>query len=212
MWDCWYLDDGLLVGDPARLSVVYQGLGAHFATMGLQVNAQKCEIWGPGASYCTGMDNARLIPWEAGKGVTVLGTPIIFPGGRAQLEKAWRKGTTRLKTTLASVTQAVDTQVAHHLLRKCMDACKVTHLMRAADAYGDLEGVDACTEAFCPLLRTLWAQDSHRNGDCRHVYQLDAVATRAPSLIRSSARMSALVSFYQGGAARVGVPDVAAQV
>ena len=51
-----------------------------------------------------GMDNVRLIPWEAGKGVTVLGTPINFPGGRAQSKKAWQEATTRLKTTLASVT------------------------------------------------------------------------------------------------------------
>ena len=105
-------------------------------------------------------------------------------------------------------------QVDHHLLRKCLDSCKVNHLLRAADPYGVNKAVGHCDEAIlgafeeiigCGLssLQRIQVGLPFRQGGC---------GLKVPSQVRPAARMSALARFHTDGGRRVGVPDSALQV
>jgi hypothetical protein len=50
LWQAWYLDDGLLVGEEAELRRVLDFLSDRFAALGLKVNLSKCRIWSPQGS------------------------------------------------------------------------------------------------------------------------------------------------------------------
>ena len=45
-WQAWYLDDGIMLGSLDQLEKALQLLQADMATRGLQINLQKCELWG----------------------------------------------------------------------------------------------------------------------------------------------------------------------
>ena len=156
LWNSWYLDDGCLVGTPESLNQAYPFLQEAFAERGLQLNAAKCRLWGPAACLATGCDGVPVTPWTPEEGITLLGCPIAYPGSTTHVERRWNAVPVDLKRATERVTQVVDTQVAHHLLQACLDACKVNHLLRATNAYrvGDL--VRQCdkyvTRAFEDLL------------------------------------------------------------
>ena len=49
-WQCWYLDDGILVGDDAFLLGLLPKLSLELAKLGLKINLAKCVIWSPESS------------------------------------------------------------------------------------------------------------------------------------------------------------------
>ena len=59
---------------------------------------------------------------------------MVYPGGEAFALDHWDKITSRLDSTIQTVTSIVDAQLAH-LLRHCLDGCKVNHLLRATVCY-----------------------------------------------------------------------------
>jgi len=46
-WQCWYLDDGTLVGDLAQLTAAYTKIQETARARGVELNAAKCKLWGP---------------------------------------------------------------------------------------------------------------------------------------------------------------------
>ena len=176
-------------------------------SVGLSLNLHKCELWGPGAEAWQGPP-VKIIPWTPKHGVTILGVPINFPGSTAYSESFWHGLMNTLQAATARVTSQLDPQCAHHLLRKCLDACKVTHLLRATDTYNSLD-LGICDEA-------IWGAFEDLLGCGLNIWQRTQTALpigvggcglRIPSRIRPAARIAALASYYSGGAARVGIPD-----
>ena len=145
-WQVWYLDDGLLIGDPAQVCRAFDSLVSGFRAIGLAVNPSKCELWGPGQAQWTGPDTVKRVPWDPSGGITVLGTPVNYPGGSACSDAYWGKVTESLQGAIEKVTQVTDLQCAHHLLRKCLDACKVNHLLRSTDSYASDGALHICDE------------------------------------------------------------------
>jgi hypothetical protein len=209
LWQTWYLDDGLLIGDPAAISAAFQQARAELCRRGLHINAKKCELWGLGAGYCTNMGEVRTVPWDSKTGITVLGVPINYPGSMAQSNSAWDQATSKLKITLENVTSVTDAQTAHHLLRKCLDACRVNHLMRASDTYQCAPLLQACDTAIMGAFEDIV---SHGLSNTQKVQASLPLSTggcgiRNPSSIRPAARISALAAFYTRGRSAVGTPD-----
>lgn len=72
-WQVWYLNDGVLVGDPCVLLRLLESLTAKFAQLGLRVNLSKCRLWSP-----NGLNSfdapISLVDWDIPK--KVLGTPF----------------------------------------------------------------------------------------------------------------------------------------
>lgn len=210
-WQSWYLDDGLLLGDCAQMKATLRFLQDSMRARGLKLNLQKCELWGPGVGAWDGQD-VKIIPWSPPNGITVLGVPVNYPGTTAYAQRFWDDLLGRLREATERLTGQIDPQCGHQLLRKCLDACKVTHLLRAADCYAH-SSVEECDEiilgAFEDLLGCGLSEEQRvqaslplRTGGC---------GLRIASRVRPAARISALASFYSEGAKAVGIPDYAAQ-
>ena len=89
IWNVWYLDDGLLVGDPEKLGMALAYLDAELMKRGLTLNRQKCTLWGPAASLVPHSTDIPVTPWDPDSGITLLGAPIPFPGCTHQLVREW---------------------------------------------------------------------------------------------------------------------------
>ena len=214
MWNVWYLDDGLLVGEPRKVVDAFTFIEAEMSKVGLSVNRDKCSLWGPGAHLCQGP--LQLVPrerWDPSGGTVVLGVPVSYPGSSQFTREFWGTVTTKLRDALSRITAHTDAQLAHHLLRKCMDACKVNHLLRATDCYDAEESIRDCNkvivEAFedilgstLPPLQRVQLGLPMSAGGC---------GVRCPLTVRPAARIAALATFYTRTAEDVGVPEYARQ-
>ena len=85
----WYLDDGLLVGDPVKLVEALAFLESELLKRGLALNRKKCAPWGPAAHAVPHSDNIPATALEPYWGITLLGVPIPFPGSTGHLRKEW---------------------------------------------------------------------------------------------------------------------------
>jgi hypothetical protein len=84
VWNSWYLDDGLLVGTAEAVRTAFSMLSADLQSIGLRVNASKCEVWGPEAHLLAhACPEVTMLPWTPETGITVLGIPVDFPGSHA---------------------------------------------------------------------------------------------------------------------------------
>ena len=143
-WSSWYLDDGVLVGSAAQLTAAMQALTPAFQAIDLSVNLSKCELWRPSAPLVKQLcPNIALIPWQPASGLTVLGCPVNFPGTSTYQDSAWSQCLAKMKKATDALGQMSDAQLDHHLLRQCLDACKVNHLLRSTDIYASNDGVMA---------------------------------------------------------------------
>jgi hypothetical protein len=211
-WQSWYLDDGILFGSPDAIAASLHTLKDELEPRGLQINLSKCQLWGPGVGRWTGPD-LEVVPWSAKEGVTILGVPINYPGSQAYADKYWVQVVEKLRRAVQRVTDLVDPQCAHHLLRKCLDGCKVTHLLRSTDTYKGQALLEDCEEVIfegfgdllgCSLSPTQRVQAGLplKVGGC---------GIRCPMTIRPAARIAALASYYSEGAEAVGAPAIARQ-
>ena len=73
------------------MSQAFHYLIGQFAALGLKVNTKKCSVWGPAAHLCQGMGETRVIPWVPSSGMTVLGTPVPYPGSWVYQEDFWQQ-------------------------------------------------------------------------------------------------------------------------
>ena len=78
-----------------------------------------------------GLAGIPVIPFGPSTGITVRGVPVDAPGGRECLRSAWDKAVGKTEKVLERLQRLPDGQVQHCILRSCLDACKVNHLMRA---------------------------------------------------------------------------------
>ena len=211
-WQVWYLDDGLLIGDPSNVGRALEMLSTRLEAIGLSVNFSKCELWGPAQDSWTGSPEIHKVPWTPGSGLVILGTPVNYPNTTTFADGFWKDVTGRLREAVQKVTDMVDLQCAHHLLRKCLDACKVNHLLRTTDCYHSDSAVYDCdsavVEGFEDLLGTGLSGPQRvqlglplRAGGC---------GVRCPLSVRPAARIAALATFYTAGSKDVGLPDYAA--
>jgi hypothetical protein len=209
IWNVWYLDDGLLVGSPENISTALAYLEAELLKRGLRLNRSKSNLWGPAADQVTGSEGMQIIPWHPNTGVTILGSPVSFPGSSAYVEEEWQRRLTTLEEAADRVTGLADKQMAHHLLRSCLDGCKVNHLLRATDTYqlGLLvqRADDIIMSAFedvvgCGLSpeRRLQASWPFSAGGC---------GLKTPSMLRPAARVSALAAYLGSGSERLCLPN-----
>ena len=212
----WYLDDGILVGDGPAVGAAFACLGEAFKRVGPTVNSAKCRLWGPGAlaASMNGCSSVPPTPWVAGSGVTVLGIPVDFPGCTSVLQEAWRKGCEDLRECTSVVTQHLDPQCAHHVLRYCLDGCKLNHLLRGADPYQVsplvAEATDVIASAFSDIIGC--GLDAARRLQVGSPFHSGGCGLKLPAMQRPAARIAALLTFAMDGQALLGLPDYASTI
>jgi hypothetical protein len=142
----WYLDDDLLVLPVNPIPAAVNHLVTGCAQIGLAVNPQKCLLWGPGllpngkgggclpTTVETG--EAGEIPgllFTPGSGIRVLGTPVEHPATHTFRAAFLEERCQQMEVACDLVGQLGDPAAQLHLLRHCLDACKVSFLLRGMD-------------------------------------------------------------------------------
>ena len=97
------------------------------------------------------------------------------------------------------------------MLRKCLDGCKVNHLLRSTDCYSSDKGLRTCNAAILQAFEDLVGEGLGPQQLVQAAQPLRAggCGIRCPLVNRSAARMAALATFISEGANRVGVPQMA---
>ena len=89
------------------------------------------------------------------------------PRSQCQTTKKWAQAVTNATETLRALRLLAAGQIRHCLLRHCLDACKVNHLMRAAPSKAGLPFMEAlsrelkiatCDLVGCGLTASAWEQ------------------------------------------------------
>jgi hypothetical protein len=124
LWEAWYHDDGVLVGDESAVLGALSSLRQRFESLGLHVNLSKCTLWSP-QGMLRSPGPVAATDWNMPH--IVLGTPF----GSAAAEKQFLSSVhTKHERLLQRLCLLSDPQVAISLLRYCLGAQKVNHLLR----------------------------------------------------------------------------------
>ena len=137
--------------------------------------------------------------------------PIPFPGSNTYVDGHWSERLKVMEETSARLTQLSDKQMAHQLLRFCLDACKVTHLLRVTDTYGgtnqSAEADDVILSAFEDIVGC--ALTGTQRQQATMPFSAGGCGLKSPSKTRPAARISALLAYLGSGCHSVGVPQYA---
>ena len=220
-WGAWYLDDGILVGSATQIMAAWDALGPSLGACGLEINPAKCNLWGPATTRpdlpCALPDTVpahhpiRQVPithYGAGAGITVLGTPVDAPGCMDHTQAKWHQSVDGTLEVLRAMRGLPDGQIRHCILRHCLDACKVNHLMRTtamSDAHVAASRLtNALKVAVTDLIgRSLtpvaWAQATLPT-------HLQGLGIRDPATAWAPARIAAIAGFCAHASSTVGAP------
>ena len=131
-----------------------------------------------------------------------MGVPINYPGTHAFAERYWTKVVVDLRAAIDRVTSLTDAQCSHHLLRKCLDACKVTHLLRSTDCFNACAPLQECESVIFDGFLTIigCGLDAGKRSQVGLPLWVGGCGVRCPMRIRPAARIAALASYYSDGA------------
>eukprot|EP00971_Amphidinium_carterae_P334777 6470239-Amphidinium_carterae.1 len=123
----FYLDDGVFCGSAKAIAMAAELLHEKFATVGLHMNPNKCQVIPRGRSSPQMRETFRKYHWLADGNFELLGAPI----GTDQYcgEKA-RDKVLAAEPLLQAISQLPQKQTALHLLRYCGTYSLVTYVMR----------------------------------------------------------------------------------
>jgi hypothetical protein len=220
-WCTWYLDDGLIVGALEPIADYLAALVPALQNIGLQINLTKCSLWGPGIQtaadpvdnvpdaldICHPLRHIPITPYGGGAGITVLGVPCDAPGQGTHAGGVWGRAVDATLHVLSRLRQLPDGQIRHCLVRYCLDACKVNHLMRSTNLD---HGAKACQD-LCDALKTAVC-DIVGCGITANAWEqatlpirFGGLGIRDPAHDRAAARLAALAN-YHTRASMVGLP------
>jgi hypothetical protein len=192
-WQVWYLDDGVLVGEPVALMNALHELTVHFEKLGLKVNLAKCKIWSP--QDVAGGCPIPVVEWSSPK--AVLGTPF---GSEAAIRQFLSETRAKHHALLQRLALLPDPQVALSLLRYCLGAQKVNHLLRvlhssnsktfAEETEEDLRFTLDCVLGTC-LPDAAWRQS------CLPI-RMGGLGIQNPSVTQHAAYFSSALAEYSG--------------
>ena len=94
---------------------------------GLQINESKCELWGKCILIPDGFPLDKIPVAEWSKDVVLLGSPI---GSDAFALRYADKALSSLSKALAKWKLLNDSRTRYFILRYCLSACRITHLLR----------------------------------------------------------------------------------
>ena len=225
LWESWYLDDGTLVGEVSEVLNSLIRLASALWGVGLSLNPAKCKLWGPGIqkgpsdpiTFPADLPLGHAIrqipvnPFALGFGLTTLGVPADSMGGSEHSKGKWASAVGDAVGLLRKLKGFPEAQIRHVLLRHCLDACKVMHLLRSTDCRKAGAGLgllsDAIREATSDLAGAPLSDLEYEQASLPIV--LSGLGIRDPIKEASHARVAALAGFEVHGSSRVGVPRTA---
>ena len=149
-----------------------------------------------------------IVPYGPSKGITVLGVPCDSKNSTTHADTHWELTVQKTTETLRKLRELPDGQLRHCLLRHCLDACKVNHLMRSTLLSTGPDAMNKLTAALQTAVSDIigsgvtvgaWEQATL---PIRH----GGLGIKDPTHLRPLARTAALANFHSRGHL-VGAPD-----
>jgi hypothetical protein len=125
-----YHDDIFLIGSPEACALAMQRLDGVWPSHGSRLKPGKSHWFGARPPASLEID----VTYHAQLRTEVLGTPV---GDSPWLIDAYQKHVDSAIAALDELRRLDDNRVAHTILRQCLSACRVTHLLRARFATGE---------------------------------------------------------------------------
>ena len=220
-WVSWYLDDGTVIGHITKVADYIERLAPALASVGLELNPDKSLLWGPGVKtegepgdnlpdtlpLAHHLRTIPILPFGPSAGVTVLGIPCDAHGSVVHAKKKWASAVAGTTTVLEKLRRLPDGQLRHALIRHCLDACKVNHLMRATSQLAGLEAMSTLSDALkvavldmigCGMTNGAWEQATMP-------ISVGGLGIRDPLTVWPEARIAALANFH-ARACDLGIP------
>ena len=144
------------MGKPKDVLARLQDLQENLEPLGLKLNLSKCKLWGPGIQvvdnnnqvlprYPEGLARSHpgrdvpIVPFGGASGITALGVPVDAPKGAPGRDpsvapeclRKWEEAVAQTCLILERLRAYPEGQVRKDLLRYCLDACRVVHLLRS---------------------------------------------------------------------------------
>ena len=228
-WESWYLDDGHIVGSVPSVLAKLSDLKEALQRVGLRLNLGKCRLWGPG--FQVNQEGAPFLPPELAPnhpsrcipivpfggptGITALGVPVDAPKGlrtdplvAPECAAKWQKAVDQTNLLLERLRLYPESQVRLTLLRYCLDACRVIHLLRSTQVE-----VARTHPAFLRAKLQEAVQDLLALGVNEATWEQVCLPTRLgglgisdPFVVQPAARLAALLNLQKNGTDFVGVP------
>ena len=211
-WSGWYLDDGNLAGTLAALTESMAIMNEGLQAVNVQLNFRKCKLWSPCPSGIPSVSWASFVDYDSE--ITVLGCPF---GSATSIETALEKKRIELGRLWEQLRTIPDTEVALTLLRHCLGACKVNHLLRCLPTTTVIDFASQVGDGLYSTMEALIGSalsDQHRQQCCLPVRNggvgLTDPASIAPFAYIASAlgvATGGLCPFLSDGNAAVGISD-----
>ena len=218
------------MGKPKDVFARLQDLRENLEPLGLRLNLGKCRLWGPGIQaegqvtpvYPEGLARSHpgrevpVVPFGKGCGITALGVPIDAPKGAPGRDplvapeclRKWGDAVEQTCLILERLRAYPEGQVRKDLLRYCLDACRVVHLLRSTE----LEEAGQSPAMLRAKLQEV-VQDLLGTGISEDAWEqvclpirLGGLGISDPFVLQPAARLAALVNLGLNGAKAVGVP------
>ena len=126
-WSNWYLDEAVLCGSDQQLGEALSYIQSKKEEYGLALNLKKCQLWSPlpevKATQLSGVPRVSSL-----EGVRILGTPV---GSSTYIDSFIEKCSQNLDEVLKLLPGIGCSRTSFLLLKFCLSACKVTHLLRS---------------------------------------------------------------------------------
>ena len=216
-WDVYYVDNGYLVGEPAKVAQALQYLRSMGPKRGSCINYSKTFVFGPGAQDFLSQfpvddpfQDLKILPWGPGAGVDILGTPVHAPHDNSFATQFLGKKVGAQKGMCKILAQVPDAQVQHSILRFCLDTCRINHLLRAMDTVAPSQ-LAILAQSSCALRDTLDAilgvtMEQYQWAQASLPLSLGGLGVTCPLAVRESTRLSAVLNFMQAGHSVLALP------
>ena len=127
----WYLDDGVVVGEPNEIVRAWSIIQVEFSKLGLRLNVSKCEFFAPSGQVPEGLEGVSVVQ---GSGFELLGAPV---GDKAFSESYVVERVTKIGKALKNLCLIDDPQIEMLLLRCCLGLPRFVFALRSV-APGDI--------------------------------------------------------------------------
>ena len=143
--------------------------------------------------------------------MTALGVPIDAPGMSVHADRVWDSAAAKTLHLLERLRDFPSAWIRHVLLRHCLDACKVMHLLRSTPIGSGASAVaslsDALRQALADLVNVGMSDEAYAQATLPA--SLGGAGIKDPAFERGPARMAAICGFAMDGHSRVGCPQFA---
>src|SRR5690606_13003722 len=147
--NCWYLDDGFVVGRGEEVQKALRIVQSDGPLRGLHLNTSKSEVWSSSGTFLRGLADFRTLSAD---GFEILGTPV---GSPVFCQTFLQEKMHKFRSLWAGISKLPHLQTQALLLRFCSSFCKIVHLVRTVPPHLVSEGLSGFDSEFGALMETV---------------------------------------------------------